>query len=232
MRKKIMGAGSVYKLERKISYIGETFYNGENIKIDLKLQTNEDSGNKNKSGGLLDEKTRLGRVELIINDYFSSLFIKELKGAIPVRSPIRKTNVILKDQNFRKVLELWEFIEKYDVTNKKEEQHQKYLEDIYGIEDKLGISFFIDYLISDRMSDPKNIILKEVNPYYIKRLINYFLNNNTNIDEKKFKRLVEQEFKNVKKERIKEANEVFKLYQANIDKYLSNRKLIISSLKK
>ena len=180
----------------------------------------------------LDEKTRLAKIELIINDYFNSLFIRELKGAIPVRSPIRKTNVILKDQNFKKVLELWEFIERYDVTDKNEEQHQKYVDDIYGVEDKMGITFFIDYLISSRMSDPKNIIAKEINPYYVKRLISYFLNNNTNIDEKKFKKLVEKEFLNVKKERDKESKAIQKAFELETFKYISNRKEIVSMLKK
>lgn len=232
IRKQVMGAGSVFKLERKISYTGETEFFGEKVKIDLKLQTNEDSSSQSKSGGQLDEKTRLAKIELIINDYFNSLFIRELKGAIPVRSPIRKTNVILKDQNFKKVLELWEFIERYDVTDKNEEQHQKYVDDIYGVEDKMGITFFIDYLISSRMSDPKNIIAKEINPYYVKRLISYFLNNNTNIDEKKFKKLVEKEFLNVKKERDKESKAIQKAFELEIFKYISNRKEIVSMLKK
>lgn len=232
MRKKVMGDGSVFNLDRKINYFAETELNGETVKIELKLQTNESSGDQNKPSGQLDEKTRLAKIELIINDYFNSLFIRELKGAIPVRSPIRKTNVILKDQNFKKVLELWEFIEKYDVTDKTEEKHQKYVDDEYGIEDKMGITFFLDYLIANRMSDPKNLIAREINPYYIKRLISYFMNNNSNMDEKKFKRLLEKEFKAVKREREQESKKIIKTFESDIKAYLDKRKQIISMLKK
>lgn len=232
MRKRVMGSGSLYSLQRRIDYKGETEINGEKIQVDVIFQTNEDGGNKNKVSGQLDEKTRLEKIELIINDYFSSLFIKELKGALPVRSPIRKTNVILKNQNFKKVLELWEFIEKYDVTDKKEEKHQKYIDDVFGIEENFGISFFIDYIIANKMSDPKNIIEKDINIYYIKRLINYFMYSNGNIDEKKFKKLIDQQFKIVKRERERKSKEIIKLYNLDIEKYFNNKKEIITLLKK
>lgn len=232
MRKKVMGAGELFNLDRKIDYKATTEFNGEKVDVDLKIHVNENSSAVEKPTGELSEKERLEKAELIINDYFSSLFIRELRGAIMVRSPIRKTNVILKDQNFKKMLTLWEFIEHYDVTDKQEEKHQKYVDDIYGIEDKLGVSFFLNYFISNSMSDPKNIIGKEINPHYVKRLVSYFLNNHGNMDQKKFIKLVEKEFIDVKNERNKEEKLITKKFNDMIDEYYDNKKEILLLLKK
>jgi hypothetical protein len=232
MRKQVMGDGELYTLDRKINYSGETAFNGESVKIDLQIRVNENSAGADKPTGQLSEKERLAKIELIINDYFNSLFIRELKGAIMVRSPIRKTNVILKDQNFKKVLSLWEFLEKYDVTNKDEEKHQQYVDDLYGIEDKMGVTFFLNYHISSLMSDPKNIISKDINVHYIRRLISYFLSNHTKVDEKRFVKILNQEFIKVKHEREKEEKEIMKAFNGMLEKYHINKKDLLLAMKK
>jgi hypothetical protein len=41
-------------------------------------------------------------------------FAKEMNNCAPVRPPIQRTNVILKNQDFKKALALWEFLQGYD----------------------------------------------------------------------------------------------------------------------
>ena len=43
----------------------------------------------------------------IIDDFLRSPFTKEMKNSALVRPPITRTNVILKDPNFKKALLLW-----------------------------------------------------------------------------------------------------------------------------
>jgi len=54
---------------------------------------------------------RLTRISQIFNDFLSSAFAKEMRTCALVRPPITRTNVILKDPNFKKALILWQFIE-------------------------------------------------------------------------------------------------------------------------
>ena len=47
----------------------------------------------------------------------------------PVRSPIRKTNVILKNPNFQKAEELWNYIQLFKSKDKKEASKMNYYDD-------------------------------------------------------------------------------------------------------
>lgn len=59
---------------------------------------------------------RVAKIDRIITDFLSSSFAKSMRNSAPVRPPISRTNVILKEPNFKKALTLWQFIETYQVT--------------------------------------------------------------------------------------------------------------------
>ncbi len=59
---------------------------------------------------------RVAKIDRIITDFLSSSFAKSMRNSAPVRPPIMRTNVILKEPNFKKALTLWQFIETYNVT--------------------------------------------------------------------------------------------------------------------
>lgn len=56
---------------------------------------------------------RVAKIDRIITDFLSSSFAKSMRNSAPVRPPIMRTNVILKEPNFKKALTLWQFIETY-----------------------------------------------------------------------------------------------------------------------
>jgi len=64
-----------------------------------------------KTGGGVTNMERVARIRSIINDFLSSPFCKEMRSCALVRPPIQRTNVILKDPNFKKALVLWQYIE-------------------------------------------------------------------------------------------------------------------------
>ncbi|MDD4316518.1 MAG: hypothetical protein PHC84_05105, partial [Clostridia bacterium] len=61
--------------------------------------------------GLVSNVERLNRIKSIINDFLSGAFAKEMRACALVRPPIQRTNVILKDPNFKKALMLWQYVE-------------------------------------------------------------------------------------------------------------------------
>ncbi|MDR3217302.1 MAG: hypothetical protein LBT55_07905 [Clostridiaceae bacterium] len=64
-----------------------------------------------KKGGAVTDIERITRMKSIISDFLSSAFAREMRTCAPVRPPIQRTNVILKDPNFKKALLLWQFVE-------------------------------------------------------------------------------------------------------------------------
>ena len=119
-RKELTKEGSNCRINKLINYSASTKVGKEKINIDINLTSDysEELVGKDPKGLGLEE--RVERIQFIIADFLKSQFIKELvsSNVTMVKSPIRKTNVILKNPNFQKALELWEFIEQYNVTDK------------------------------------------------------------------------------------------------------------------
>ncbi len=57
---------------------------------------------------------RVERVRRILYDFRGAQLIKDLHGCALVRPPLNMTNVLTKNQNFRKAVDLWMFVEQYD----------------------------------------------------------------------------------------------------------------------
>ncbi|MBO5655335.1 MAG: DUF2357 domain-containing protein, partial [Clostridia bacterium] len=64
----------------------------------------------------LQKIERIAKIDKIITDFLASSFAKAMRNSAPVRPPITRTNVILKEPNFKKALTLWQFIETYQAT--------------------------------------------------------------------------------------------------------------------
>ncbi len=240
MRKDVVGSGSKFSLKRKIDYKANTKFSGEEVKIDLNIETHKgsDSGEGSEEVSV-DE--RFERIQLIINDYFSTQFIRELNAALPVKSPIRKTNMILKDQNFKKILELWEFIERYDVRDGKTNSYQKYVDDKNNFEDKLGLGFYFDYhLLSSSSGDDfdspddtgaSDVDENQVNEFYVKKLAEYFIKSNLALSEKEYVKLVNSKIKELKAEQAKQEKKIRAILEKQVRQYKLSQNRMIKAIK-
>ncbi|MBO7187373.1 MAG: DUF2357 domain-containing protein [Clostridia bacterium] len=56
---------------------------------------------------------RLTKIYNVVNGFMATPFAREMVRSAPVRPPIQRTNVILKNQDFKKALALWEFLQNY-----------------------------------------------------------------------------------------------------------------------
>ena len=62
----------------------------------------------------LSSMQRVERIRRILYDFMGSRLIRDLEGCALVRPPLTMTNVLTKNQDFKKAVELWTFIERYD----------------------------------------------------------------------------------------------------------------------
>jgi hypothetical protein len=97
----------------------EFHIDGHRVGYDLNSTANFpfDSVVSGSRSGQLSDTERLTRINMIFNDFLSSAFAKEMRDSAPVRPPIQRTNVILKDPNFKNALLLWQFIESNENMN-------------------------------------------------------------------------------------------------------------------
>lgn len=62
----------------------------------------------------MDVFMRIDRVRRLVMALRGASFCQIMTGCSAVRSPIQRTNLIMKDPNYRKCYQLWQFMERYD----------------------------------------------------------------------------------------------------------------------
>ena len=86
---------------------------------------------------------RVTKLQRIISDFLSSPFAKQMINSAPVRPPITRTNVILKNPDFKKALVLWQFIESYSKMGFSVENVSEKMNVDEGVETAVGDMMFI-----------------------------------------------------------------------------------------
>ena len=217
---------SYAKVESTVSYSGLMKKKGEEVEVNLQLKSKKDTEiDASKDGHSLEE--RISHIKDIVSAFRGSTFIKSLKESSPVRSPIRKTNVILKEQNFIKALELWEYLEKNNIKPITSIDKRTEIVKDADIKTKYDLAFFIDNDAID-MNAASN--KSEFNSAIISKLVNDFVFTG-DITEKEFKKLMEKEFKEAKKRKDKATNAIRKTIEDFFNDYNTKKKKIISIIK-
>lgn len=217
---------SYAKVESTVSYSGLMKKKGEEVEVNLQLKSKKDTEiDASKDGHSLEE--RISHIKDIVSAFRGSTFIKSLKESSPVRSPIRKTNVILKEQNFIKTLELWEYLEKNNIKPITSIDKRTEIVKDADIKTKYDLAFFIDNDAIDLNAASNK---SEFNSAIISKLVNDFVFTG-DITEKEFKKLMEKEFKEAKKRKDKATNAIRKTIEDFLNDYNTKKKKIISIIK-
>ena len=215
------------KEERSVHYEANTSFDNRTVNIKLDL-VSSDRDRQNLTEEMLEErKEKIKHICEVLEDFMASKFMKMMTNATPVRSPIRKTNVILKEQNFIKALELWEYLEKNNIKPITSIDKRTEIVKDADIKTKYDLAFFIDNDAID-MNAASN--KSEFNSAIISKLVNDFVFTG-DITEKEFKKLMEKEFKEAKKRKDKATNAIRKTIEDFLNDYNTKKKKIISIIK-
>lgn len=190
---------SYAKINNQVTYQAIMKSKDTEVKLNLSLESNLNREvDASKDGHTLED--RIEHIRDVIAAFRASTFIKSLKESSPVRSPIRKTNVILKEPNFQKALELWEFLEKdaikpaFTMDKKKEELKDN------SIKEQYDLAFCIDAFAID--NEEKKVEVQKYDSSIVSKLVNDFVFSG-NVDEGEFRRLLNKEFKEARRQKEK-----------------------------
>ena len=192
-----------------------------NLQLTSKKETDVDAS---KDGHSLDE--RIEHIRDIVSAFRSSTFIKSLKESSPVRSPIRKTNVILKEQNFIKALELWEYLEKNNIKPVTSIEKRNEVSKSNDVKTLYDLAFFINSDALDTSKEESN----GYNSAIVSKLVNDFVFSG-DITEKEFKKLMEKEFKEANKRKEKATSGIKKCIEAFLDDVDKKKKKMVTIIK-
>ena len=88
----------------------------EKVEYDLSFSIESHTNTKvdlNADVSTLSGYERVLRIRTVLGDFLSTPLMRELTGCEPVRPPILHTNLMTKNPNFKKSLDLWNYIETY-----------------------------------------------------------------------------------------------------------------------
>ncbi len=196
---------------REFEYVSKTKINNENVQTNVKISTEKKEIIENSLGKKRNNKERILYLREVVSGFMNSSFFKSISGASPVKSPIRKTNVILKDQNFKKALELWEFLEKFQYDNPVKTDELKTDETKNVSKYNLDFANYINYnnihekVVYENTSEEK---IKN----YIGALVNELVLKNK-LTDAEFKRILFNEIKLAKAKKNKIYNKVKKVFE-------------------
>lgn len=227
------GGESFKKCNRKVTYNGETKLKNNNIKVSVSLESNffdNLSDKDSKDGASIFD--RIERINEIIMDFACSQFMKSMGQVTMVRSPIRKTNVILKDTNFQQALSLWEYIEKQQVTDPKQTKKDNVVEENEDIEKRFDLAYFLGFESLRLLEEHQNIEESAKNKdIFVRKVINDYVNN-SEADLKSFKQLIIDQFKKAKKKKTALEKNIEKSFSSFIKNQDVKMKSAVSILEK
>lgn len=181
---------------------GTTSLEEEEIDMELSLKV--------KKKGISDKdvtvKERLEQVLAFLKPLRDSEFMNSMKGASEVRSPIRRTTLLAGHENFKKLLELFEFLDHYAMLEKALSGKTKKRE---------SSEFFIPYFLNYSIFFQPNFF-RETDLDFLKKYFESFIREfvaQSSMDDKTFKKMVNKMFEEEyakKKNREKNIEQILK----------------------
>ncbi|MDD4705603.1 MAG: DUF2357 domain-containing protein [Bacilli bacterium] len=224
------------KDEKVLEYAATTHNGEEKINIELKITANEvpDSEKDRKNIKSIEEKLEEINERLeIINKFIFGWQRSELYETLDkaniakVTSPIKRTNVILKNPNFQAAVKLWDFLQSYEESIK---ENKKEGLDTTGdglLKSILDDAFLMEYFVLDSISSSKREQKKRISEYaiilmhqQIKRVISMLLSNGTIISEQEILNIIAEELKKEKNKTEIDGSEIKNKFKSAIDEYL------------
>ena len=145
----------------------------------------------------------------------------------PVRSPLKKTNVFLKNPNFRVASALWEYLNRYGFEDNNKEKDNVISDGNDVIKGFLDHSFLINYYVLESTSNSKREQKRQLSKYAvvmlkeeIKRIVDLLLSCGLKITEEDLMKLLAEELKHDKSDRLVGADDVKKKFKNAMDEYL------------
>lgn len=222
-KKNNMQAKGSYKNDKKLEYSASTLMGKE--KVDMNFTINSKiQDNKNKDMEIINK--RIEDLELHIKDLCTSDVYKAIdkKHISLVTSPIKKTNVIIKNVNFQYALRLWNYMQDHTDDDVKNEKNKKDYYDNDTLKKMADETFLINYLISKTLDEDESqdVIEKEE---LSKKVVNNMLENLlsfNNIPLEELQNLIKDQYEVVKYKEVVSDKYIENLFKSNISKYLES----------
>ena len=210
-----------FQSQKNLAYQGKGKFKKETVEISVRLSGKIDSGKqKNQENSIA---SRIVKLEEGIRDLCSSDVYKNIQKlhVAPVTSPIKKTNLILKNVNFQYALDLWNYMQMNMEPSTKNDRINKEYEDKGTLKELMDQSFLLNCLIMNTLEkdtvteEEKEQLQKEIANQSIQQLMSL---GKISLDE--IVKLIGDEYVKVKYKKVLDTSEIERTYKKAISNYM------------
>lgn len=207
---------------KELKYQGKGKIDNEKVEISVHLTGKIESDQKKGEKGTLAE--RITKVEEQIRDLCSSEVYRSIAKlhVAMVTSPIKKTNLILKNVNFQYALTLWNYLQTHMEPSVKKDHSNKDYKDQGKLKDMMDESFLLNCLIMDTLH--KKEVTEEEKENLQARVVSQSINQLMNISDQlsldEVMKLIGKEYVKVKYKKVVDTSEIEKIYKKAMSEYI------------
>lgn len=201
-----------------LNYNGTCKYKNENVSIALNLNAETE----NKLSKKDDILTRISKIETEIDNLTHQDVYKTIAKLhiMPVTSPIKKTNLILKNVNFQYALDLWNYLQLNMESSAKTETKNESSEGDIVLKKLMDESFLLDYLIVKNHYQTDDQTTKEIQSKVINNTVDRLLSLNSNLSAEELQKLIGDEYTKVKYKKVSDTSIIEEKYKKAIEEYM------------
>lgn len=203
--------------EKSLKYEGTTNYKNQNITISIDLHAKDNIVDEENEAITKEREEKIQHIKDVLDDFEASKFMKMMKNATEVRSPIRKTNLILKDYNFNKALYLWEYLEGFETTSPQKIDNKENNLYTNTMNNKLDLTYFVNYCILNNINTKNGNITTFQSENIIESLFEYA--KKFDINEKDLRKELEQKINEASNYKNNEKNNARKALKQFVENH-------------
>lgn len=225
-RIELTGENSSYMDKKDVNYVANTRVGSEDVRVSLRicsLDKNIKETTADESGLTYAERLKKVKVQL---DGFSCTELMQTLSKLhvaPVRSPIKKTNVILKNPNFKKAEELWNYIQTFESKDKIEKDSQDYY-DKGSLKEQYDQTFLLEYIanrsigVTKGLNSDSNVSDRKIVSDTLQRVIENVLDSDMSINEDKIKEIFDKQISTIKTKNTEKAKRIVSIFTERFEK--------------
>lgn len=234
-RLEVSGGNSYCFDKNNLQYEANTKVFGEDLKISLEISdvTKNVMEHTGDRGGLtLAERIRKAKTQ--IDGFFGSELVQILAKLHVsfVRSPIKKTNVILKNPNFRKAEELWNYIQSFESKDKRKKEKRDFY-DKGNLRDQYDQAFLMTFIANRNfINSASGASEASIIHQMIQRLVDNLLETDPELTEDKLDEIFHKQITLMKEKNIDRKKKTFVILQNRLHRENQNLENILDNFRK
>lgn len=219
---------SPYRNNKNFEYQASAKVGGEKINVSLMLDAKASDEGKNKENEEDTIPKRIEKLKLHIADLTNTEVYKNLARShvAIVTSPIKKTNVILKNTNFQYAVALWNYLQSHVDDDTREIKDKQDYSENGQLKKYIDETVLLDYLVADSINKQTSATKKaragRVSERLVANMVEKIIDVTADsISEEQLKDLVSKQYKIIRYKAIENDKAIQKRFKDCINEYMA-----------